>query len=229
MNLYRLQDERQIMECLDHIMNAFIMEANCGIIILHFINHCLFYCFENNQDTRNRSIFDFLANSLVHLLRKASNTPKTPSQKNKIVILEEAWRRRLGIKIPQEIMAVFCEKPPGSLPQQPSCDRLPAGLMTTAINIDDCDYSPIDPTSMKFPDVTPRSARLLKAIDEFYSNSGKIDGMGWEEGALTDFYSKKTEKMKRNVEKNVNEKEPEETNHQENSEKIPLKFLDESP
>ncbi|XP_063226601.1 LOW QUALITY PROTEIN: calcium homeostasis endoplasmic reticulum protein [Bacillus rossius redtenbacheri] len=86
--------------------------------------------------------------------------------------------------------------------------ELPAGLMVPLIKLEDGDYKPLDPDSIRLPPPAPPSDRLLSAVDAFYSlpchdrprDRRIVDSEGWEKLGLYEYYRAKNAARKKKEE-----------------------------
>jgi calcium homeostasis ER protein len=80
---------------------------------------------------------------------------------------------------------------------------LPAGLMVPLIRLEDYNYKPLNPDSIRLPPPTAPSERLLSAVEAFYappSHERPRDGEGWEKLALYEYFKVKNASKKQKEE-----------------------------
>ncbi|GAB6028889.1 hypothetical protein CHUAL_004689 [Chamberlinius hualienensis] len=78
--------------------------------------------------------------------------------------------------------------------------ELPAGLMTTLVKLEDCDYIPLDPKELCLPPPQAPSERLLTAVELFYappSHDRPRNSDGWEQLGLYEFFKAKSQAKKK--------------------------------
>lgn len=81
--------------------------------------------------------------------------------------------------------------------------ELPAGLMVPLIRLEDYNYKPLKPDSIRLPPPTPPNERLLSAVEAFYappSHERPRDGEGWEKLALYEYFKVKNASKKQKEE-----------------------------
>uniref|UniRef100_A0A146KXF5 Calcium homeostasis endoplasmic reticulum protein n=3 Tax=Lygus hesperus TaxID=30085 RepID=A0A146KXF5_LYGHE len=84
-------------------------------------------------------------------------------------------------------------QPEDLLPSLPYFD-LPAGLMVPLIRLEDYNYKPLDPDSIRLPPPAPPSERLLAAVKAFYMpprHENPRDSDGWEKLGLYEYFRAK--------------------------------------
>ncbi|XP_021925651.1 calcium homeostasis endoplasmic reticulum protein isoform X2 [Zootermopsis nevadensis] len=80
--------------------------------------------------------------------------------------------------------------------------ELPAGLMVPLIKLEDGEYKPLDPDSIRLPPPAPPSERLLAAVEAFYAppcHDRPRDSEGWEKLGLYEYYRAKNAARKKKV------------------------------
>ncbi|XP_069703277.1 calcium homeostasis endoplasmic reticulum protein isoform X1 [Periplaneta americana] len=83
--------------------------------------------------------------------------------------------------------------------------ELPAGLMVPLIKLEDGEYKPLDPDSIRLPPPAPPSDRLLAAVEAFYAppchdrprDRRIVDSEGWEKLGLYEYYRAKNAARKK--------------------------------
>lgn len=122
-----------------------------------------------------------------------------------------------GFPLPPPTMAAHPPPPEpvdDLVPSVPYFD-LPAGLMVPLIKLDDYEYKPLDPDTIRLPPPAPPSERLLTAVEAFYAPPGHdrqrdssglsvsrriVDSDGWEKLGLYEYYRAKNQSRKRKEE-----------------------------
>jgi len=83
--------------------------------------------------------------------------------------------------------------PDDLLPSLPYYE-LPAGLMVPLVKLEDSNYKPLDPDTIRLPPPAPPTDRLLDAVKAFYMPPGHFaprDSDGWEKLGLYEYYKAK--------------------------------------
>jgi hypothetical protein len=102
-------------------------------------------------------------------------------------------------KQPQPQMSASVVPAPTPIrPDVPYFD-LPAGLMVPLVELEDYDYTPIDPKEIRLPPPVPPCERLLRAVEEFYAppaHDRPRNSEGWEQLSLYEFFRAKSQAKK---------------------------------
>lgn len=90
--------------------------------------------------------------------------------------------------------------------------ELPAGLMVPLVKLEDSNYKPLDPDTIRLPPPAPPTERLLEAVKAFYMPPGHFaprDSDGWEKLGLYEYYKAKNSAKKQkedDIADNIREK-----------------------